>query len=370
VKEKITNLQLFLPVRQAGIINSVWIVLLLSCSKPQPETIVVKEEELPSLDLTGIGLPKLSDYGFFRAPINKLIPTDSLVPYILNSALFSDYAFKKRFIKIPKGKSAAFHASEVMDFPEGTILIKNFYYPADFSKPEEQWRILETRLLINEKQGWKPITYIWNDEQTEAFLDVAGKTVTASWMHNDGVKRNIRYSIPNQNQCKSCHMKDGMVKPIGPTARQLNRDMENGKLNQLENLKALGKLTGLPDLSTVERLADYSNSTFSIDSRARAWLEVNCAHCHRPEGPAKTSGLHLLASVTNQLELGIGKAPVAAGKGSGGLQFDIVPGQPEKSILFFRVKSTDPGIMMPELGRSIAHDEGVDLIRQWIAEMK
>lgn len=346
------------------------IFILIGCSSPRQEPIVVKEEELLPIDLSHVGLPKLSAYGFFKTPINQLIPTDSLIPYALNSALFSDYSFKKRFIKIPKGQQANYHPTEVLDFPEGTILVKNFYYPADFSKPGEQWRILETRLLINEKQGWKPITYIWNEEQTEAFIDVAGKSVAVSWMHTDGAKRSINYSIPNQNQCKSCHMNNGLVKPIGPSARQLNRPAETGKENQLTNMLALGKLTNLPEINLVEKLADYADVTASIDSRARAWLEVNCAHCHRPEGPAKTSGLHLLASVNNKMELGVGKAPVAAGKGSGGLLYDVVPGKPEQSILQFRISSNDPGIMMPELGRSIAHQEGIELIRQWILEMQ
>jgi uncharacterized repeat protein (TIGR03806 family) len=344
--------------------------LAAGCGSPKREVIVIKEEELPLTDLSKVGLPKLSDYGFFKTPINKLIPTDSLFSYSLNSALFTDYAFKKRFIKIPNGKQANYHPTDVLDFPEGTILVKNFYYPADFSKPNENWRILETRLLVNETQGWKPVTYIWNDEQTEAFLDVAGKSVAVSWALGDGAKRSINYSIPNQNQCKSCHMKNGLVKPIGPTAKQLNRVSENGNLNQLTNLVALGKLINLPEPSTIEKLANYDNKSASIDARARAWLEVNCAHCHRPEGPAKTSGLHLLASVTNPMELGVGKAPVAAGKGSGGLLYDIVPKNPDQSILYFRISSNDPGIMMPELGRSVVHQEGVNLIRQWIAEMR
>jgi hypothetical protein len=65
----------------------------------------------------------------------------------------------------------------------------------------------------------------------------------------------------------------------------------------------------------------------------------------------------------------IGKAPVAAGKGSGGHRYDIVPGNPEASILMYRIQSDDPGIMMPELGRSIVHQEGIELIREWILRM-
>jgi hypothetical protein len=78
----------------------------------------------------------------------------------------------------------------------------------------------------------------------------------------------------------------------------------------------------------------------------------------------------LLADVKNPFELGVGKPPVAAGRGSGGLNYDIVPGKPEQSILYYRIKSDDPGVMMPELGKKLVHEEGVKLVEQWIREMK
>ena len=112
-----------------------------------------------------------------------------------------------------------------------------------------------------------------------------------------------------------------------------------------------------------------TRKTGSLDARARAWLEINCAHCHNPAGPARNSGLDLLASQTNPTAYGVYKAPVAAGRGSGGREFDIVPGQPDKSIMVYRIASTDGGIMMPELGKRLVHEEGLALIREWIAAM-
>jgi hypothetical protein len=159
--------------------------------------------------------------------------------------------------------------------------------------------------------------------------------------------------------------------PIGPTARQLNgtHDFLQGK-NQLIAWKEKLVLENLPDLSTVSALVNYDKADASVELRARAWLEINCAHCHRADGAAKNSGLHLLASERDLSKIGIGKAPVAAGKGSGGLLYDIVPGKPAESILQFRIESMHPGIMMPELGRTIAHTEGVELVKRWIKEMK
>ncbi len=355
--------------------KSIGFLILFFClacqQKPEQKTIRVVEEELLPIDLSGIGKAKLSDYNFFIGELKNLSPAEGVIPYDLNSALFTDYAYKERFVKIPTGSKATYHASETMDFPEGTVLIKNFYYPADFRKPTENIRILETRLLLLEEGTWKTLPYIWNDDQTEAYLDVAGKTIDVSWTHLDGSIKNIKYSIPNMNQCKGCHLLGDQVKPIGPNARQLNKEFNyrTGIKNQLVYWESLGVLAEKPDQKSIPKLAAYENKNEAIDARARAWLEINCAHCHRPEGPAKTSGLHLLADVTNATALGIGKAPVAAGKGSGGLLYDIVPGKPDESILQFRIESTHPGIMMPELGRTMVHEEGVMLVRQWISEM-
>lgn len=345
-------------------------LLLIACTGKREEVVVVEAEE--AVDLSAIGKPKLSDYEFFTGPLKNLSPAAGVVPYDLNSALFSDYAFKKRFIKLPVGTAATFHPEDVFDFPEGTVLIKNFYYPADFRKPDENLRILETRLLIKEATDWKTLPYIWNDEQTEAYLDIAGKSIDVQWIHYNGELRSVSYSVPNMNQCKGCHLRGASVAPIGPSARQLNGNYQysHGEENQLAHWKKSGMINNLPPLEKTARLVSYNDESARVDLRARAWLEINCAHCHRDDGPAKTSGLHLLASVTDARVLGVGKAPVAAGKGSGGRLYSIVPGDPDASILQFRIESTHPGIMMPELGRKLTHVEGVALVRQWIEQLK
>ncbi|MCS6974437.1 MAG: hypothetical protein NZM13_08125 [Cyclobacteriaceae bacterium] len=349
-------------------LHGILFLIAAACTQ-QKETTVVVEENLPVPPAQSLpGKATLSAYGFFTGELKNLQPAERVFAYELNSPLFSDYAFKKRFIYLPPGASVNYHPTDVLEFPEGTVIIKNFYYPADFRNPGTNLRILETRLLILENGSWKALPYIWNEEQTEAYLDVSGKNIEVQWIHFDGSARKVNYSIPNMNQCKGCHLRGDRVFPIGPLARQLNKTV-NGQ-NQLARLASLGVLKSLPPLPEVPRLADYEDTSAPLDSRARAWLEVNCAHCHRPDGPAKNSGLHLTADVTKPFELGIGKPPVAAGRGSGGLHYDIVPGHPEKSILYYRITSTDPGIMMPELGKKLVHEEGVQLIRDWIASLK
>jgi hypothetical protein len=161
--------------------------------------------------------------------------------------------------------------------------------------------------------------------------------------------------------------------PIGPKARLLNHDFEykDGKTNQLKKWTSLNMIKDLPDLTTLPHTSDYDDPTDgSMDERARAWIDINCAHCHRLGAPGETSGLFLNIEETDPKRLGVFKPPVAAGRGSGHRLHTIVPGEPKKSIMIYRMESIDPGIMMPELGRRLVHKEGVELVRKWIKEMK
>jgi uncharacterized repeat protein (TIGR03806 family) len=313
---------------------------------------------------------KLSDYQFFVGNIADLKPAEGIVQYALNTPLFSDYTEKLRFIKLPEGKTVAYNDKEVFDFPEGTTIIKNFYYPNDFRNAAKGRRIMETRLLIHENNTWKALEYIWNDEQTDAFLEVAGDTKEVSYIDKEGKRKKHEYSFPNLNQCKGCHNRNEAMTPIGPSARQLNGNLPNTTENQLLTWQKTGILTNLPAIENVPKAAVWNDPlTGSLDARARIWLDINCAHCHRPEGPASTSGLNLSIHNEDKTTLGFNKVPVAAGRATGSRTADIVPGHPEDSILLLRLESIDPGIMMPEVGRRTTHKEGVELIKQWIKAM-
>ena len=314
----------------------------------------------------------LSGYGFFKGNMAEQKPVEGIIPYALNTPLFSDYAEKLRFVKIPEGKTVDYNAKEVLEFPIGTTIIKTFYYPNDFRDFSKGRRLMETRLLVHEETGWKALEYVWNDEQTEAVLEVAGDTKEVSYVYLDGKKRTQQYSVPNLNQCKGCHNREEKMTPIGPSVRQLNGDFtyQNGTENQLTHLAKLGLLNNLPDLKDCPKMAVWNKpETGTLEERSRAWLDINCAHCHNPKGPAMTSGLNLSIHETNPTAMGFNKTPVAAGRGSGNRDYDIVKGNPDKSILIYRMESTDPGIMMPEVGRKTTHKEGVELVRAWIKSL-
>lgn len=308
---------------------------------------------------------KLSAYGLFVGNGASQEPVDGVIPYDLNSPLFTDYALKYRFVKLPRGSHATYSDREAFEFPIGTVIAKTFAYASDLRDPAQGRRLIETRVLERKPDGWIGLPYIWNAEQTDATLELAGGTQDVAWIHGDGKKRTNNYIIPNANQCKGCHKSGENVTPIGPKARHLNRDYaySSGVENQLEHWTRLGALAGAPPASQAPKLAVWDDpKSGTLEARARAWLEINCAHCHNPDGPARNSGLDLLASQHNPTAYGIYKPPVAAGRGSGGREFDIVPGQPDKSILVFRIDSTDAGIMMPELGKRLVHQEGLALV--------
>lgn len=324
------------------------------------------------VDVEGLPAKLLSAYHLFRDGARQ-IPNDRVVPYDLTTPLFSDYAAKHRFVYVPEGAPATYTDEGPFEFPVGTVLVKTFSYPFDMRKPALGERIIETRLLIHKPDGWIALPYVWNAEQTDAELKVAGGTTDVRWVHDDGSERAINYVIPNMNDCKACHEIGEKLQPIGPRARNLNKKFtyDDGIANQLEHWVGAGVLDGVPDVDAVARLAVWDDpAAGTLDARARGWLDVNCAHCHNPEGPASTSGLDLRYTQTDPVKLGLMKTPVAAGVGSGKFYYDIVPGKPEESILIYRLESLDPGVMMPEVPRRLVHEEGVALIREWIAAME
>lgn len=335
------------------------------CAVPAGEDVHFDPEE-PFCEL-------LSSYRFFRGDGSEQMPNDGVLPYDLNTALFSDYATKHRFLWLPPGTSATYDERDSFEFPVGTVIIKTFAYPADFRDPSLGERLLETRLIVRRADEWEPITYVWNAEETEARRRIIGARIAVTWIDLEGEARSINYQVPNTNQCGECHEEqDEAFGPLGPKARNLNRDYPypEGAQNQLARLTAEGVLTGAPDPAEAPRATVFDDpDTGTVEQRARTYLDVNCGNCHNPSGLARTSGLYLDISETDPARLGFCKTPVAAGQGSGDRLFDIVPGAPDESILIYRMESTEPGVAMPELGRQTVHEEGLSVLRQWIESL-
>lgn len=358
-----------LPSRGGG---KAWLLLALAAVVTTASARVVAHAPVNQAAIRADRAPELlSAYRFFR-DAGARDPNTGVTPYDLNTPLWSDGALKFRYVFIPPGSQARYNSEGVFDFPVGTVLIKTFAFAADMLQPTEDVRFLETRLLIRREAGWIALPYVWNAEQTEARLSAIGADLPVRFIDEAGEPVALDWAVPNRNQCQACHDRAGAITPIGPSARNLNSNYAytNGAENQLTYWSAHGLLSDAPAPAEAPRVpAAHDPSAGALDARARAYLDVNCAHCHNPEGPAHTSGLDLSWSQREPIRWGVYKRPVAAGRGSAGYEFSIEPGHPERSILLHRMASTDPGVMMPETGRTLVDERSVALMRAWIAGM-
>jgi uncharacterized repeat protein (TIGR03806 family) len=241
---------------------------------------------------------------------------------------------------------------------------------------------------VRSEGGWRPLPYIWDAEQKDAVYTPAGDVRAIEFIDGEGTPRTSNYLIPTRNQCQNCHArKDTPTSPttivlIGVKARHLNRSYDYGgtagEKNQLEHLAELDMLTGLPaadvpvayDFRPIEAGGVAAIPPADVDKATRDYLDINCAHCHNPKGvQGITSQLFLDHGNTDLFHLGVCKRPGSAGAGTGGFTFDIVPGDPATSILYFRTATTQVGAMMPLIGRSLEHERGAELVEAWIAAM-
>lgn len=337
--------------------------ILLTFCKKEPEIPAIIPH--PSPNKISELKPKLSDFNLFYGDLKDLNPTDNLFQYDLNTPLFSDYAGKARFIFFPKDSFANYNATDILSFPEGTLILKNFYFDNDLRNESLGRKIIETRVLFKKNGIWENENYHWNNEQTEAFKTEEGKEITTNWIDIQGISQSTNYLIPSKIDCEKCHTNNGINLPIGPKARNLNKLYKNK--NQLLSLAEKGFLKGLPAFASIPLLPKWDDaSTGSLDLRARAYLDVNCGHCHNENGAANFTILLNWEASADQL----GKCQEPAyGSRSGGFSFDIVPGKADSSVMTYRLTTTVEQHRMPPIGKTFVHKEGVELIKAWINDM-
>jgi len=310
----------------------------------------------------------LSVYNLF-ADASAQTPNDGMHPFAIITPLFSDYADKHRFVYLPRGATMSYTPDGPLHLPAGAALVKTFSYPHDARDPDVGRRLIETRLLIHAPDGWHGAAYVWNEAQTDATLKVAGARVPVRWIDARGEARATDYLVPNMNQCKYCHRGFGATAPLGLTARQLNRTRPGDGRNQLAAWHEEDLLNHLPPTRSIPRMPDWTSEAYSPNARALAYLDANCAHCHNPRGLAGSTRLDLRYHQLDPHQRGVYYRPTAAGNASRGRHFAVVPGDPEASFLLHRLHSTAPNVRMPEIGRTVVHDEGVALVAEWIRSL-
>lgn len=329
----------------------------VDCPVPETQAVVFDPMEVP--------YDSLSNYNFFQGLMSDQLPEEGVVPYEPITPLFSDYAHKRRFVWMPDSVGATYASdSEILNFPDGTVLIKTFYY--DHVQPQDETKIIETRLIYKVAGLWEFANYIWNDDQTEATLDLVGDYVDLSWIDDNNNPRSTTYRIPSDAECKNCHKNNDLTIPIGPKPQNLNKEYSytDGSMNQLQKWQDLGMISGsIP--SPIETVADWTNESESLQDRVRAYVDMNCSHCHADQKHCDYRAPRFAWNETTApANLGICVEPDETPLPQH--THIISSGNIPRSALHYRINSTDETVRMPLLGRTIVHEEAVLLIEQWI----
>ncbi len=320
----------------------------------------------------------LSETGAFKN-LNTLEPSDGLIPYDLVESFWSDGALKKRWIGIPNdgshdtaGEKIEYSENDVWNFPIGSVLVKHFELPINAQNPSITKR-LETRFSVKAADGnFYFTTYKWNDQGTDAVLLTSGLDETINITNADGSTGTQTWSYPSNSDCISCH-NPTTGGTLGTRTRYLNKDYtypSTGRTaNQLVTLSHLGILDEtILDSDTGALLTSKAldDPNASIEDKARSYMDLNCANCHRPgTGNRGSFDLRLKLDLTQTGLL------TAAPYESLGIPNEkiIDPGNPDTSILYHRLNSTDPTIMMPPVSKNKIDDRAVQLINDWISQL-
>jgi len=328
---------------------------------------------------------RLSESGLF-ASVKENVPAPGLIPYELNMPFWSDYAVKDRYIALPQGGKVKFHEHDKWEFPLGTVFVKTFWMHRDRAALADPLR-LETRLLVRSSAGWAGYTYVYNDDQSDAVL-LEGSAVKSIEVKTKRGTISQPYYFPSRTDCMACHTKaEGFV--LGMTTRQMNHMLhyQQQSENQMELLSRLGIFTD-PVPKPVDELDQFPDWRFgnldrSQDDRhresvlempqgdtaelSRAWLEVNCATCHRPGGIAPGGRDLRYATPLEKMNL-IGKRPLH-GQMTPPDGSVLSPGQPLNSEIFLRAAHRGDR-QMPPLASNVADPRGVEIVRRWIESLE
>ncbi|HWX22167.1 MAG TPA: chitobiase/beta-hexosaminidase C-terminal domain-containing protein [Candidatus Binatia bacterium] len=312
----------------------------------------------------------LSQTGAFNNT-RDLIPSESLIPYDLNVAFWSDGASKSRWISIPSGPTNAqitFSPTGEWNFPNGTVLVKHFEIATNEERPDLKRR-LETRFIVREASGKVyGATYKWRADNSDADLLASNLSETLLITTTTGTRTQNWY-YPSRQDCRTCHT-DTAGGVLGLKTRQLNRDFTypNGTTdNQLRAWNHVGLFRPEPseaDLAHYARLAPANDATRTLEDRARSYLDANCAHCHRPGGTVLDFDTRYDTPLEKQKLV---DGPVLLDEGLDRARI-IAPNDIWRSIAFLRVSATD-ALKMPPLAHEKLDREAVTLLRQWIESL-
>jgi uncharacterized repeat protein (TIGR03806 family) len=286
----------------------------------------------------------LSEMGVFTGTMSNLTPASGVQLYELNSTLFTDYASKQRLVRLPNGQKMVYDNSNLLPkFPDNTLIAKTFYYNLDDGNPGLGKQIIETRIQLKISGSWQVGNYIWNESQTDAVYSEVGSEIPVSYINTGGTTQNINYIIPAKQDCFTCHNNNNINSPIGMKLRNMNFTPSYISQNQLDYFTSIGLLEGVVS-SNISVLPDWTDSNLDILDRGRAYIDINCAHCHQPGGPVTNFTLDF------RLETPFLDTSIYEKRGQ----------------IEDRIQSTLPTYRMPQLGRTIVHTEGVTMLLEYL----
>ena len=346
------------------------IFIIFSCTDIDDELYVPVSPVI--VDLTNVPLDKLSDYHFFDGNLKEQKPSLNVLPYKPASTAFINYAQSKRFVWMPGNAKATYDGDDnVFNFPNGSALLQTIYY--DNIEPDNTTKIIETRLLVKKADGWQAFVYIWNEDQTEAFLDTTNNgAVVPITFSNNGNSQLVNYKVASQSECIMCHNinpnNTGIITiPIGVKPQNLNNSFtySTGILNQLEKWKLQGYL-GNDIPPTINSAVNWTDANQSLELRAKSYIDINCAHCHRDGGSNDNLPVRFNFSNNDLMSFGVCLTPMLAIPNN---PYIFTSQDPNHSTAIYLMNSTNSSEKMPPIGREIVHQEGILIIRNWINSM-
>ena len=358
-------------------------VSALGCSAGQDETRLILDEpatdvssDVPN-DVRFLGLPqtaaetelspeRLSETLAF-ADVAALQVVSGILPYSVQTPLWSDGAQKQRWMALPGGGHIGFSELDAWTFPEGTVFIKHFGMALDERTPEVVRR-LETRFLVAARGGgYFGLVYRWDDDQRDAHLLLDGDEEMLQIIQPDGSVREQRYTYPSQRACNACHW-EGAGYVRGVRTGQINGGFEHGDGNQLAAWEDLGLFEmPAPDATLGEhaQLAALDDESAPLEARVRSYWDVNCASCHNDASPLHSWDARFSTPLDAQRVL---LAEPRTGPRPDGVRL-IVPGDPEHSLIYLRSGSLEPSLRMPPLLKNRIDQRYVELLREWIESL-
>lgn len=329
---------------------------------------------------------RLSETGLFSS-VKDMALAPGVIPYDVNAAPWEDGTTASRFLAVPGLEKLGVHQTSNVQkgnlkgewsYPDGSVLGKTISLEVASTSGTRQHR-LETQILYRFNDSWRAFSYHWNNEQTDAVLS-DGKAIDRIYSRPDAASDSgtqpQTWHFASQTECLLCHSSRGGT-VYGFRIEQLNRNFDYGENsdNQLRTLahlelfeEAFGKQMSAtaPKVNQLPKMASPHSTNQDLQERVRSYLHVNCSHCHR-RGGGGTAAIELVRNLSLKNTRIISRPT----QGSFGIvdPWIVAPGDPDRSILYYRMSKVGRG-RMPHFASRVIDDKGLALIREWIAQLE